>query len=356
MAHGGDIYRNKVHMDFSVNLNPMGTPKKVKEALQEALKRSGCYPDPEQEAVRHVISETLGLLPENVIAASGASALLMAAVRAIAPGRALLFEPSFSGYRYALSAAGCEIEVSRMGQESGFSLTTEALSSIREDIDLIFVCEPASPSGALGGEGVITQLLSRAAAVGATVILDESFYQLSDAWKRDAEKLEGRADHAASYLQSYENLIIIRSLTKTLALPGIRIGYALSERGRIQGMKEQLPQWDLSVMGEEVIMAGMRTLYEGDYLSVSIERIQKERRFLEDGLRDMGLFVFASNAPYLLLKGPKDLYQKLLQKGILIRDCSDYEGLGSGYFRIAVRQHAENEVLLQTIRGIIDAR
>ena len=356
MTHGGDIYRNKVHMDFSVNLNPCGTPEEVTKAFQEGLLRCDQYPDPEQEAVRGVIAEKLGIHAENVIAASGASALLMATVRAIRPKKALLFEPAFSGYRYALTAAGCEITVCNTAEETGFVLTEKELDAIHQDMDLVFVCDPASPSGKNIEEDVLKKLFSRAEAIGASVLLDESFYQLSDAWMRRDQRKPGSGDHAARYLQSYDNLIIIRSLTKTLALPGIRIGYALSGRDLIQKVKDQLPQWDLSVPGEKAILAGMRVLYESEYLLSSHDRIQEERRYLTDSLQSMGLFVFASNAPYLLLKGPKDLYQKLLEQGILIRDCSDYEGLGQGYFRIAVKQHEENEALIKTRRGILDAR
>ncbi len=355
MAHGGDIYRNKVHTDFSVNLNPMGTPEEVSKALEGALLRSGCYPDPEQEAVRSVMAEKLGISSENVIAANGASALLMAAVRAIMPKHALLFEPCFSGYHHALLAPGCQITTCTTKEEAGFTFTEEDTTVLHEGVDVVFVCDPASPSGKNAEEGVLEKLLSKAKAIGATVILDESFYPLSDACIRNAGKGAAKEDRAMRLLGNYENLIIIRSLTKTLALPGIRIGYALGSKDEIRRIKDQLPQWDLSVMGEEAIQAGMRVLYESDYLEASRAMIQRERTYLADSLRSLGFFVYESNAPYLLFKASEDLYQKLLEQGILIRDCRDYEGLGAGYFRIAVKIHEENEKLIQTIRGMIDA-
>ena len=155
MAHGGDIYRNKVHMDFSVNLNPLGTPREVEDAIKASLQRIHCYPDPMQEAVRTVIAEKLGVDCANVIAASGASALLTAAIRAVAPERALIFEPSFSGYIHALAAAGCQIRTCSTHQEAGFAPVREDLSVIDEDIDLILVCDPSSPGGRNIQDGVM---------------------------------------------------------------------------------------------------------------------------------------------------------------------------------------------------------
>ena len=221
----------------------------------------------------------------------------------------------------------------------------EDLAAIDEGIDLIIVCDPASPGGWNIQDGVMQELLLRAAKTGAFVILDESFYHLSDA---------GETDRAARLIGSYENLIIIRSLTKTLAIPGIRIGYAIGSGQRISSLRERLPEWDLSIIGEAAVIAGMKVLCESDFPAVSLSVIQRERKYLADSLRATGLFVFESNAPYLLFKGPKNLYQKLLERGILIRDCRDYEGLGEGCFRVAVKMHKENEKLIQNIENCVN--
>ncbi|MCR5337276.1 MAG: aminotransferase class I/II-fold pyridoxal phosphate-dependent enzyme [Lachnospiraceae bacterium] len=366
--HGGDIYRNKVHMDFSVNLNPAGTPAAVTDAIRSAHERADRYPDPDQEQVRMIIADAVGVQSENIVAGNGASELIMAAVRAADPKKALLFEPCFSGYRHALQAARCEVKQYVTEEGKGFSITAEAVEAIEKDVDLVFVCDPLCPAGLHVEESILKMLLRRAEQCGATVILDESFYLLSERSAmtqiriRQADQMnddegigEGGTDRVADLIRKYDNMIVIRSLTKVLAIPGIRCGYAIGNGKVIEKMKQQLPEWNLSVVAEEAIKAGIRTICETDYLKRSVEMIRQERAYLTDALRSMKLTVFDSKAPYLLFTGPKDLYAKLLQQGILIRDCSDYEGLGKGYFRIGIKSRVENEMLAEAMRGILDA-
>ena len=124
MQHGGDIYRNKVKMDHSVNLNPLGIPAEVLSAVRSSLDRAGVYPDLLQGAVREEIAASVGGSSTSVLAGSGASELLMGAVRVIMPKKALLFEPCFSGYQHALASVGCEICHHILTEEKGFKRAT----------------------------------------------------------------------------------------------------------------------------------------------------------------------------------------------------------------------------------------
>ena len=111
MHHGGDIYRNKIIADFSVNLNPAGTPGEVAEAAHNSLLRIKEYPDIEQEAVKTAVAEWVGVDREWIAAGNGASELIMGIVRAFRPEKALLTAPCYSGYEYALKAAGAEMVI-----------------------------------------------------------------------------------------------------------------------------------------------------------------------------------------------------------------------------------------------------
>ena len=346
MSHGGDIYRHKVKIDFSVNLNPLGTPEAVKSAVTRALERAAHYPDPWQEEVRRILADSLGILQENVIAGSGASELLLAAVRAASAKKALLFEPCFSGYGHALRAAGCETAIRLTAAENSFAVREPDLRALEKGIDLVLVCDPSSPSGAMMEEDVLRTLLEQAKKQQATVILDESFYLLADRPVRT---------DSTSLILEYENLIVIRSLTKVLALPGIRMGYAIGAKPQMEQLKNQLPEWNLSVAAEEGIKAGMQVITDTDFIEKSREMIQAERAYLTEALKGLGIPVFESHAPFLLCAGPEGLYEALLKKEILIRDCSSYRGLGSGFFRIGIRSHEENETLIEAIRGSMHA-
>ena len=355
--HGGDVYRNQVHTDFSVNLNPLGTPASVTDAIRSSLEKADRYPDLAQEQVRSVIADAVDLQRENVYAGSGASELLMAAVRAADPKKAFLFEPCFSGYHHALQAVGCEIKRHITDVSKGFAITDSDIDAMERDVDLIIVCDPLCPAGRHVSEEILRRIFDRAGAQRATVILDESFYFLSDGagYYDQGNRMDHSYDRTATLIREYDHLIIIRSMTKLLAIPGIRCGYAMGSPEMTERLKQQLPEWNLSVVAQEVIKAGIGVIEETDFVERSAVMIRKERDYLTLNLRQMGMKVFDSQAPFLLFTGPEHLHEELLKQGTLIRDCSDYLGLGSGYFRIGVKKHSENEMLIKAMRGIIDA-
>ena len=351
MSHGGDIYRNRVNTDFSVNLNPLGTPGAVMEAVRASLGNAAHYPDPEQEEVRGTIARSAGLDLRCVYAGNGASELIMAAVRAVRPKRALLFEPAFAGYGHALRAAGCEIVRKTLSAENGFALTRKDAAALMEEggerIDLVFLCDPANPTGVNIDEDVLLFLLDMAERNGTFVCLDESFFLMSD--KAARKEIAARAD----LVRKYSHLFIVRSLTKILALPGIRTGYLLSCPDNIDRVRRQLPEWNLPVTGEAAIREGIRIIAETDFAERTLGLVRAEREFLSGELRGMGIEVFDSDTSFLLCKGPCGLYEELLRREVLIRDCSDFEGLSKGYYRIAVKSRQDNEKFVRILREIM---
>ena len=351
MSHGGDIYRNRVNTDFSVNLNPLGTPGAVMEAVRASLGNAAHYPDPEQEEVRGTIARSAGLDLRCVYAGNGASELIMAAVRAVRPKRALLFEPAFAGYGHALRAAGCEIVRKTLSAENGFALTRKDAAALGEGggerIDLVFLCDPANPTGVNIDEDVLLFLLDMAERNGTFVCLDESFFLMSD--KAARKEIAARAD----LVRKYSHLFIVRSLTKILALPGIRTGYLLSCPDNIDRVRRQLPEWNLPVTGEAAILEGIRIIAETDFAERTLGLVRAEREFLSGELRGMGIEVFDSDTSFLLCKGPCGLYEELLRREVLIRDCSDFEGLSKRYYRIAVKSRQDNEKFVRILREIM---
>ncbi len=357
MDHGGDVYRNKVNMDFSVNLNPLGAPRNVLEAVRSSVDLAGRYPDIMQTDVRRAIAEFEGVSPDFVFAGNGASELIMAMVRAVRPKKAFLYEPCFSGYEYALRAYGCDISYGVLSEDNGFGLTPGDVAGLTgdghraapaetaDDVDMIFLCDPGNPSGRNIDDAVLKQILDLAAKRNITVCLDDSFLLLSD---KAGGVLKRRSDLALEY----DNLIILTSLTKLFAMPGIRIGYAVSSPKNIEKLAAQLPEWNLPVTAEAAIVSGMRELSETDYLAKAMEIIQRERSYLSGELRALGMNVYESDTTFILFKGPEDLGINLLGQGILIRDCSTFKGLGRGYFRIAVKRHEENERLIAAVRRL----
>lgn len=150
-----------------------------------------------------------------------------------------------------------------------------------------------------------------------------------------------------SEIETFENLLLIRAFTKSFAIPGARLGYLIcSNQMLLDKIKKQLSEWNLSVFAQE---AGCACAKQKTYIDETKDFIKKERQFLADGLRKLGLMVFEGDANFLLVYSEKALYDELLKQGILIRDCANFRGLARGYYRIAVKSRADNERLIKVI-------
>ena len=367
--HGGNIYNNDVDLDFSVNLNPyhmmlcdlsckfMGendVASSLAAAILEGLEGSDRYPDICQSAVRDAISEADGVSADCIYAGGGASQLLMASVRAIDPDRVMLTGPCFTGYDHALNCLdGCSVNVYELKEEGDFAITTGLVNALSEDTDMMILADPNNPTGKNIDEKVLAEILDRTDELGISVILDESFLMISDKYRKIADTNKEMRGRTAELVNKYEKLFIIRSYTKSFALPGIRMGYVISRPANIQKIIRQLPEWNLPALSAAVMKRCARLSADGDFYVRSVEMISKERRFLEKELSASCEKVFSSDAVFILFKGPAGLYEALLKEKILIRKCDDIYGLGENYYRVAVRGHDDNKILTGAVNGII---
>ena len=345
MAHGGDIYKNSIELDFSVNINPLGMPKVVVRKLSESIREYEKYPDIHVRELRAKLAKRLGINPQAIIFGNGASEIIVTAVRGVNPKKILIPVPSFTGYVYAAGSCGCQTTFYYMHEQDGFALTEDFLEAITPDIDMVFITNPNNPTGKYIKKELLRKIIEKCADCNAVALLDECFAQLSDGV--DAESLI--KDYG-----KYKNLIILRSFTKSFAMPGLRLGYAISSNDDLIGcMERQKPEWSVSVPAQ---IAGIAALEETEYLKKSREIIKEGRKYLEGELSRLGFYCIGSKADYILFKDAKDrninLYAELLKRKILIRDCSDYEGLSEGWYRIAVKTDDENRTLIGRVKEI----
>lgn len=334
--HGGDIYRNSVRVDFSVNVNPLGIPEQVKTALHEAVELSVKYPDISAEKLRLAVSRMLSIPQEYLLFGNGASEIFMAAVHAIQPGKIIIPVPSFYGYEHAASAVSAEIIYYPMKKEKQFTLDESFLEVLTEDADLLFLANPNNPTGGLLSLKYLKKLLEHCREKHIYVILDECFIEFCD-----------NAYSVLTELGQYENVLLVRAFTKIFAIPGVRLGYLLcSNQELVKRIERQLPEWNLSIFAQA---AGCACAEQEAFVKQTTEYVKQERRFLTDCLRKSGICVYPSETNFLLLYSEKPLYEALLKQGILIRNCANYRGLSHGYYRIAVKSREENEQLCKLI-------
>ena len=342
--HGGDIRgaaeksgRNEAEfLDFSANINPLGMPPGVREAIIESLDRSLNYPDPFCRRLRAALSEKLGQPEDYILCGNGGAELFFAVVMAVRPKKALVTAPAFSEYERALGTVGAEVQYYRLKEEQDFRIQEDILEQITEDTDMIFLCNPNNPTGQTTEKELLIRVMNRCNKCGTILVLDECFIEFLE----EPERYECR-----EYLTQYPNVVIIKAFTKIFCMPGVRLGYALCENAALRKrMRAMLQPWNVSVTAQE---AGVAALVDCEaYLKRTREYIKKEKFWMTERMRKLGLNVWGSEANYIFFKGKAGLYEKALKSGLLIRDCSNYEGLTEGHYRIAIRSEEENERLI----------
>lgn len=334
--HGGDIYRNHVEWDFSINVNPCGAPKEVVEALHMAVGDCGRYPDVSYEKLKRMVGWMQEVPPKYLLFGNGASELLMAAVHGIMPERTVIVVPSFYGYEYAAGAADGEITYYVTREEDNFGIGEDLYALLTDEVAMLFLANPNNPTGRRMEKNNLRRLLCHCREKGIFVLLDECFIEFC-----------GERCSMASEAGAFGNLMILRAFTKSFAIPGVRLGYLICSNEKLcQRIARHLPEWNLSCFAQA---AGCACTGQKEYMQKTAGYVKEERQFLMAGLQKRGIRVFPSEAVFVLCYSEEPLRKRLLEYGILIRDCRNFRGLGEGFYRIAVKSRRENGRLLEIL-------
>lgn len=338
--HGGNIYQGEhIALDFSVNTNALGMPDQVREALEHAISKFALYPDTECTQLGQQLSQHLNIPQDQILFGNGASDLIFRICAALRPKVVLTLAPTFSEYERPAKLFGAEIREHRLLEEHDFLLTDAILDDIKDDVDLIFLCNPNNPTGRLVPEPVMDQIMKTCKRTGAQLVIDECFMDFTSG--------KSRIGHIADF----PNLLILRAFTKLYSLAGLRLGYLLGDAQTLKKIRPYGPEWAVSVPAQ---LAGVAALSaEPAWSSQTRESTQSQRERLRRMLLDLGLEVCPSDTNYLLVKSKIPLIRMLRQRGILVRPCDNFTGLSPCHFRIAVKSQAENEVLLAAIKEVI---
>lgn len=340
--HGGDIYGDVITHDFSANINPYGTPPGVLRAVEETGESLWHYPDPYCRKLVGAIAEFEGLPEKAVLCGNGAAELIYSYCAARRPRKALMPAPTFLEYAQALAQTGCRTEYFCLSEDNGFCLDGAFLDAMKESKpDAVFLCNPNNPTGRLIECGLMKELLNYSRAHGVSLFVDECFLDLSEGGR----SLSGE-------LAEYPQLMILKAFTKSYGMAGLRLGYCLStDEKLLEKMSRAVQAWNVSTPAQA---AGVAALREQEHVQKARRVFSEERPRLKKELEALGFAVCPSEANFLLFHAPEGLYQKLRKKGIAIRDCSNYPGLSSGWYRTAVRLREENQILIDTIREVLD--
>ena len=341
--HGG---RYNVEKDFSVNTNPLGPPRELLEILGTKCSPEATitrYPDYEYTDLRDSISSFYNVDREKIVMLNGSSEGLPLLVLALRPARIYSLEPTFGDHRVMCRALGIDcIAIRYMEGDDGFKFDEDLLDiACRDRSSLIIMSNPNNPTGAYIDVKKIANIASRCEAF---IVIDEAYAELCE-------------ECPIEPIDMPDNTAILRSLTKWLSIPGLRIGFMVSSK-RIAKIIDSVRQpWNINSIAECIVT---RLLYNhGEamkrFIKNTREYISIERKYLSEGMKKLGFMVYRSYANYVLAKTGIDidmLLKTLLTHGIAVRDCRSFEGLGKGYIRVSIRRRSDNEELLNTISRI----
>lgn len=338
--HGGDIYGEEVLLDFSANTNPLGTPQGILDAVTAALPEMHRYPDPYCRKLTQAISDFEGVPKEYILCGNGAAELIYAYCEALCPSCAAELAPTFSEYALGLARTGSRILRYRLSQENDFELDEGFLDFLSQTKPkVVFLCNPNNPTGRTIAPALLETILAFCSQRGISLFVDECFLDLADS-----------GESLVPFLADHRNLFILKAFTKSYGMAGIRLGYCLSSNtALLERMSKSTQPWNVSSLAQA---AGVAALQEQEFLQKTKALIVPERQWLRDALEQCGFHVCPSDANYLLFQADPALHGKLKEKKIAIRNCSNYDGLEPGWYRIAVRRREENEMLIRAIKEV----
>lgn len=348
--HGGDIYsvKNNV-LDFSSNINPLGVPESFKKALIENINDFIRYPDIKYTELKNTLKDYMGIdNAEHIVQGNGAVEIIYKAIGAVKCNKVYIVSPTFSEYKRAVELNNVECEEIDVFDEEYSAIDIENLLDKVQKNSLVIVCNPNNPTGSLIKRNVMIELVQRLKVIKSTLIIDEAFIEFTP--RSDENTM-------VPLISKYDNLIIVRAATKFFGMPGIRLGYGITQNMEyMNNIKEKLEPWNINTAA---VIAGNTIFKDVDYIKKSKEWIEREREFLYSELSKFEeLKVYKSNANFHLIKINKpsinayELKDILVKEGILIRVPKGFYNLSDMHFRLAIKDRNSNKILISKLRNI----
>jgi len=354
--HGGNIYAARRSLgssdidliDFSANINPLGLAPMVSNHLQQAFRAIEHYPDLDNREALLALSEYHRCPDDELVIGNGAAELFQLLCLAIAPHRVVAVTPTYSGYAFAAGLYGIPY-FSFENDPEGLADVAALVGHLRSK-DLLFFCNPNNPTGQLYSREYVDTLAYACESVDATLVVDESFHEFLPI-------------HVAPKSYTDEgsippHVVVVRSLTKIMALPGLRLGYLRANSSVAKAIRAKRDPWSVNVLALEAARLYPSLTY---YIDEARAMVQQESAYLRSALSTQERFrVVSGEVNFLFIavhskETSTDLCQRLLHRRIMVRNCNTYPLLGERYIRIAVRTHTENQRLVKALSEVDDA-
>jgi threonine-phosphate decarboxylase len=358
-THGGNVYKvareqripvDRI-MDFSASINPLGPPAVGLCAIRAALKQIVHYPDPDCWKLRQALARQCGVDPDMILVGNGSTELIHLLPRALAIKAALIMGPTFEEYARALTNAGSSVQYIHARREERFrpplKEVLRQLSATRSRFDAVWLCNPNNPTGQVMNRRAVRELAEVVDRQQGWLIVDEAFIDYCP------------TQSVVSMLSPHPRVMVLRSLTKFYAMPGLRIGYLVGASKVLDRLRDRQPPWSVNSLVQEVSRA---MLHDHAYAARSRTFMKSERLRFVRGLRSLsGLRVYSSAANFVLIELPastcaSEVTDRLACERLLVRDCSTLPGLTTQMIRVAIRTAKENRRLLAALGACVRKR
>ena len=355
--HGSDLEKIEqvygIHKEdiisFSANVNPLGVSYRLRETLTQHIDAITTYPDREYTSLRKCIANYVHTDFENIVVGNGSTELISLFIQITNPKKALIVGPTYSEYEREVSLGGGRSHYFSLTEASEFALDTDALTEeLSHDVDLLILCNPNNPTSSVIKRPQMRDILDYCKRKSITVLVDETYVEFAE---------DPDAVTAIPLTEYYNNIIILRGISKFFAAPGLRLGYAIcGNRDLRKEINHKKNPWTINSLAA---IAGEIMFTDEQYITETRELISRERKRIAKKLEESKNYKpFYANANFVLVKivngkfTSEDVFDAAIRKNLMIRDCSTFPFLNNQYFRFCFMRPEDNDALLDVLFSI----
>ena len=356
--HGSDLEAVSAHYGipkeeitcYSANVNPLGLSQTLKTELASHLDILSAYPDRDYTELREVISRYCHVSPDYVAVGNGVTELISLLIQSRRPEKALLLGPTYSEYERELRLVGCSLDYYNLPEENDFRLNAEDLGCIlTQSYDLLIVCNPNNPTSSALNTETLSHILRMCKENNCFLMIDETYVEFAP----DMDAIT-----AMPLTSRYDNLMVLRGVSKFFAAPGLRLGYGVtSDLTFLSHLKQVQNPWSLNSIGA---FAGVHMLQDTDYIQKTRDLIGNEQNRILSFLSKLPHIKFYPvHSNFILIRLLKPgltasaVFEKLILQGMMIRDCTSFHQLEGEYIRFCIQAPDDNTRLLHALEKIL---
>jgi len=338
-------------VNFAANVNPLGISKEVQNQLAKRLDLLSSYPDPAYVSLKETVGAFLNTPTEHMLVGNGTSELISLTIKSIAPKKTLLLGPTYSEYERELRQVNSSVDSFHLQEANAFAIGTtlpNLIAQMNTGYDLFVLCNPNNPTSSFVSPELIHILLDVCKITGCFMLVDETYIEfMSDHQKQSA----------LQWVADYDNLMVLRGVSKFFAAPGLRVGYGITSSEVLKAqIREQAIPWSISALAA---YAGELMVTDETYIEATYRLMNSEKLKVIDALEDLPkLRLYPVYANFFLVRilvdtsTAHEVFEACIKEGLLIRDCASFQNLDGEYFRFCLMSPEENDRLLAVLKNL----